>query len=561
MFSNTRLATAVALLAACTVALAAGQSQQPIREDPTQPTGSAPHTARIAGRVLDASSGQPVTRARVMLSGAEIPDGRTTLTDDAGGFDFTHLPAGRFTLTTSKAAYLTVAYGQRRPLQPGTPLQLREAEQLTRVDVALPRGSVISGTVRNENGDPMPGATLRVLLYQYVQGDRQLVPAGSAQSDDRGRYRVWGLNPGEYYLAAVAPLLRVATSASAGHAQESYAPTYYPGVASAREAQPVAVGLSVELLDLDFNVLLVPVSRIVGRVIDPQGAVSRAASVSLSLADNAGPGESRSLGARIGPDGTFTIDDIPPGRYALSARAENNGATAYATQPFETNGGDAADLTLFLASGATLSGTTVFESTGAAAVPEPGEVSIAATPTARAAFGPRGATATLEADGSFTLAGVPPGVHWIRARAPQGWVLKSVIVDGRETIDTPLEVRGNGRTAGIRMSFTDRVSEIAGTLTDERRAPVTDYTVLVFSTDEEQWRPQSRHVMTARPDQNGRFQIRGLPPGGYFLTTIDPEQPGEWYDPRFLAAQRTNALRLTLGDGERRAQDLVVAAP
>ena len=103
--------------------------------------------------------------------------------------------------------------------------------------------------------------------------------------------------------------------------------------------------------------------------------------------------------------------------------------------------------------------------------------------------------------------------------------------------------------------FSDRLTELNGTLTDTQGRPLTEYTVLAFSTDTTLWRPQARQIMTARPDQNGRFQIRGLPPGDYFLAAIDPLQQGEWYAPAFLEQQTADAARLTLSDGATRTQD------
>ena len=44
----------------------------------------------------------------------------------------------------------------------------------------------------------MPGVTVRVMRYQYQQGERRLTPAGNGPTDDKGMYRVWGLMPGEY---------------------------------------------------------------------------------------------------------------------------------------------------------------------------------------------------------------------------------------------------------------------------------------------------------------------------------------------------------------------------
>src|SRR3954469_22208332 len=180
-------------------------SQQPARDTPAQAKGAPPPPAgRISGRVLAADNGRPVKRARVFVSAAELPGGRGMLTDDTGTFDLTELPAGRYTLTVSKSGFVALSYGQRRPLQAGTPLQLADGQQLKGIEFQLPRGSVISGHVLDEDGDAMPGVMVRVMRYQYQQGERRLTPAGNGQTDDKGQYRIWGLMPGDYYINAIA---------------------------------------------------------------------------------------------------------------------------------------------------------------------------------------------------------------------------------------------------------------------------------------------------------------------------------------------------------------------
>ena len=62
--------------------------------------------------------------------------------------------------------------------------------------------------------------------------------------------------------------------------------------------------------------------------------------------------------------------------------------------------------------------------------------------------------------------------------------------------------------------------------------------------------------MTTRPDQNGTFQIRGLPSGEYFLAAVDTAEQGEWFEPAFLDGHRAGAARLTLGEGDIKTQDL-----
>src|SRR3954452_3738822 len=154
-------------------------SQQPARDTPAQPQDAPPTpSGRMTRRVIASDNGRPVKRARVFVTAAELPDGgRGVLTDDQGVFDLAELPAGRYTLTVSKSGFVSLSYGQRRPLQAGTPLQLNDGQQLNGLEVRLPRGSVIAGRVFDESGDSMAGATVRVMMYQYAQGTRQLVAA------------------------------------------------------------------------------------------------------------------------------------------------------------------------------------------------------------------------------------------------------------------------------------------------------------------------------------------------------------------------------------------------
>jgi hypothetical protein len=143
----------------------------PARDTPAQKEAPPP-MGRITGRVLAADNGRPIKRARAYVSAPELPEGRGTLTDDSGVFELTELPAGRYTLTASKTGFIALSYGQRRPFQAGTPLQLRDGQQMGGIEFRLPRGSVVAGHVLDETGDPMPGVVVRVMRYQYAQGER-----------------------------------------------------------------------------------------------------------------------------------------------------------------------------------------------------------------------------------------------------------------------------------------------------------------------------------------------------------------------------------------------------
>jgi len=589
-------AIGAALLAACAMVAPGVAQQQPARDTPAQSAAAAAPAGRLSGRVLTADTGRPIKRARVFISAAELPGGRGALTDDDGVFDFPDLPAGRYTINASKSGYIQLSYGQRRPLQAGTPLQLLDGQQLKGVDFALPRGGVISGRVSDETGDVMPGVLVSVMRYQYLQGDRRLVPAGQAQTDDRGIYRVWALNPGEYYVSAVARNdglgrrgggAQFAGPAAAGagrggpggrggrggfaqfgggdgadgQEQLMYAPTYYPGVGSAAEAQAITLGVSQEVDDIDFGLQLVRTARVSGHVENPDGSWVAQGNVNLMPQGSA---RARTLGSnyggRIGFDGQFSISNVPPGLYTLRARNNDRDAPLSASQPLSVSDGEINNVVVVLQTGGSLSGSVVFQPGAASPPGDLTQIRLTAPSTEPDEnIGPQ-PSPRVEKDGTFTLDGVSVGPHLVRPNGGglRGWTLKSVAVNGRDVTDTPIEIKSGQKIRDVVVTFTDRINEIDGSVTDAQGNAVTEYTVLAFSTDSALWRAQSRQIATARPDQTGMFKIRNLPAGEYYVVTVDPSEPGEWFEPSYLDQHRAGAVRITLGEGDVKTQDFRV---
>jgi hypothetical protein len=324
------------------------------------------------------------------------------------------------------------------------------------------------------------------------------------------------------------------------------------------EARPVTLGLSQELLDVNFNMLLVRAARVTGRVLNPDGTPSTSGNVNLAPEALAAGGQiGANFGARIQWDGQFTVANVAPGRYVLRARGDDTEVPQYASIPVTVNGQDVDDMTVMLAAGATISGTVTF--LGGSPIPDPSQLRISAPSTDQGAFGPQG-NARVDKDGKFTLTGVPAGSHLLRPNGQlRGWTLKSVTAGARDITDTPFAVRSGESLANVQIVFTDRLTEVNGTITNEQGTPIPDYTVLAFSTDSSVWRPLSRQIMTARPDQTGKYRIRGLPPGDYFVVTVDPSEQGEWFEAAYLDEHRAGAARITLGEGDVKTQDFRVS--
>lgn len=159
-------------------------------------------TGMILGQVITGDAGTPVRRARVNLSGAELRGQRSTVTDDEGRFVFTQLPAGRYTMTASKAGFVSIAYGAKAAGRAGTPIQLEDGQKIDSKPIAIPKGGVVTGIVLDEYGEPSPGTQVRALRMVMRTGEKRLESAGTSSTDDRGMYRIYGLQPGQYVVTA-----------------------------------------------------------------------------------------------------------------------------------------------------------------------------------------------------------------------------------------------------------------------------------------------------------------------------------------------------------------------
>ena len=169
----------------------------------------------ISGVVLSAATGRPLRNARVQLSGTAGPLQESTpgangslnlsrmaITDASGRFVFARLAAGRYNLNVARDSYLPFNYGQTRQGRPGTPIVAGDAQQLE-LAIRLDRGGVVTGTIFDEDGEPLRAVNVQAFRIVSPSGMKRLQQAGSARSDDRGGYRLFNLEPGDYLIGAM----------------------------------------------------------------------------------------------------------------------------------------------------------------------------------------------------------------------------------------------------------------------------------------------------------------------------------------------------------------------
>jgi protocatechuate 3,4-dioxygenase beta subunit len=557
-------------------------------------------TGQIRGRVVSADTGAPVRRAQVRISGSEIAS-KSALSDVEGRYEFRDLPAGRFNLTAQKPGYMTVQYGQTRPFESGKAIDLADRQTMDKAEIAMPRGSVISGRIVDEFGDPIADAVVSAMRSVWSNGKRRLQQTGrTAQTNDLGQYRLFGLAPGEYYvsatlrggdmamvemaMAATATVAGAATGPTGSSPNSGYAPTYFPGTTSGGDAQRVTLNVGQEAQGTDFALLPVRLAKITGTVINSdgkpaEGSVVNAIPKSAGTDVVFGPGST----GRTDKTGSFTISNVAPGDYTLQTRAvqimtSGDGATMTFTMtrivgPDGPSGGEPESGSLPVSvSGEDISNVVIITTKGASATGHlayDGDMKPAGGSTVRIMAMPvdpgdglvlaGGGAGTVKADGSFELKGLT-GTRIFRAlNLPPGWSIKSVKLNGQDVTDAGAEFKGSEAVTGLEILVTPKTTQVDGTVRDASGNTVKDYTVVLFSDDPQKWTvPTARYVSGVRPDTEGRFQVKGLPPGGYYAVAVDYIAQGEWGDPDLLDKLKDKATRVNLDEGESKTLELKI---
>jgi hypothetical protein len=527
-------------------------------------------TATIRGLVVQLDTGQPVRRvqisARASDAGSQLV---TAMTDAAGRFELTRLSAGRYQLSAAKAGYVTLQHGQRRPLEPGRPLVIAEGQKIDNVNFSLPRGSVIVGQVVDEFGDPVTGANVQVQRYRYVNGQRQLTSAGAdPATDDRGQFRIFGLLPGEYYVNAAPPggLQAAFASLAAGGpigdlspvtsaSGSGYIRTYYPDSPSPATAQAVSVGVGEESPLLVVQLVASRMATVSGVVIggDQENALSRMVVIRPR-------GSEPTSGFTTGnmaqaQNGTFTLSGVAPGDYTIDAVMMNIKTNPPQIQHGSTDvvvgGADIKDVIVRVGPGATARGRIRAEDSDLGNLrPNQVQLGVSTPAPSLTPVQPR-----VNDDWTFEINGLT-GVHTLRAEAPAPWTMKRIMRGTTDITDAPVEFSDD--VDDLTVILTQRATEVTGVVRNSRGTTTTDYVALWFADDRARWAPQTRFIKMARPDQDGRYRIRGLPPGRYLAVALEYLEPGEEFDPERLDEFRRGAIAVDLRDAESRAVDLRV---
>jgi protocatechuate 3,4-dioxygenase beta subunit len=606
--------------AVITGTVTAADSGRPLRGVRINLNGMAgpPAPLRMGGPAVGVSP--PIVTGRIGAQGqvtsAQISASRTAITDAQGEFVLSHLPAGQYSVSASRNTFLTTNYGQKKPQGPGTTVALADGQKLA-LNMQLLRGGVISGTVFGEDGEPLAQTQVQVWRYAMNNGVKRLQRSNGASTDDRGTYRISNLQPGEYIVSAtvtnsdammsermLADMVLIEQAIAAGAVQAGaapgmpatvaipvpaqsqnrtldssppgFVPVFHPSTIDPRGATMLRVVGGDEHRFIDVQLRLAQASNVIGSIANPPG---QDLGVQLVLM-NDDPMVDTTTTSRTDANGQFIFRNVAPGKYTIQADVISapqpvvvNGVSSQRIGPMPllgdeqkmwgresvvVDGQGVVPVSVTLRQGRTISGTVVFD------MERPPDLTrtrltvslAAAQDTPQMRFSPL-PQAQVGPDGRFTLTAVSPGRYQIR---PSGAWPKSSMVEGKDTLDFPFDFSAESDVANVVLTVTDKVTEIAGTLTDTTGQLGVDQTVIIAAVDEKYWTPGSRRIAFTRTRADGQYRFGSLPPGDYVLAVVtDLEYPMQ-YDPDFLKAlSAAGSTRLTISEGEKVIKDLRVS--
>jgi hypothetical protein len=512
--------------------------------------------AMIRGQIVATDSGRPLRRALITASPEVGGQSRTANTNTDGRYEIKDLPEGRYKVSVVRSGYLPLQYGQHRPLEQAKLLEVVGRGVIDHVDFALPRMGVIAGRITDERGDPIAGVLMLAMRSMYVDGRRQLVSASgfNIRTDDAGQYRLPELVPGTYFVMATTRETWTVHSNGRDDVM-GFQPTFFPGSNDVAEARQVSVGFAQQARDVNFSLLPARTAKVSGTAVDSHGRPLAGRSVGLTqtFRGAAGGGGNFSFGnGAVASDGTFTIKNVPPGEYKLQARAPSSSPGTddeAAALTIRVNGLDIDHIMLTTSIGSSITGRINTESGAAPSISTDRARIIATVPdVANPRGGPPGGKTRINNDWTFAVTDLF-GPARLRLNLPEEWAVKALLREGRDVTDMPFATKAGEELSGVEIILTNRVTSVGGQVIDNKGAVVTDGTVIVFAADSQKWQENSRFVRAARPDEQGTWQISGLPPGEYLATAIDYVPEGMWNDPEYLDALRGGAQKVALSEG------------
>ena len=512
--------------------------------------------SKIRGKVIT-EGGRPVPDATIMIFPVNIGNPRTIVaslfrpvsSDADGNFELSSLQPGAYSLSASSPGYVLSETDSKSFYRPGDVATLK-----------LIKGGVITGKVTNSSGEPVVGALIRAVKTRESDESPSRIRGGAGaqisdslasilgpyKTDDRGIYRIYGLAPG-YYQVAAGGRGGAGFSLVEASPYDNDAPTYYPS-STIETAAEVSIAAGAEATNIDIRYRENRGHSIGGAISMSGGRAPQFTSVFLARAS--GVVEETSI-VMSGKD-HFGFDSVLDGEYLITAIASSGNAemaggadnvNASVSEPRKVNvrGADVTGINLVVEPLAAISGRTVLERLdmnqrssckGIRAIPLEGTVLSARDErkdvSIDAMLGTLGSfkETTPNDKGEFFVSSLRPGLHRLELQLPaEHLYAKTILLPQTNSNAKPIDIAKSGvrlksgdKVKGVVVTIAEGAASLSGKLTVEpdNKPPTTKMRVHLIPVEPEASDDVLRYF-EGPVSEDGSFSLKYLAPGKYWL--------------------------------------------
>ena len=521
-----------------------------------------PTPAPLAGRVVG-DGGEPLAGVPVYAgsrgpsSGVPRPS-NTVTSDDAGNFLFPSLEPGLYLVSAGVPGYIAEVDQQtgrvNNTYRPGD-----------NVVVRMVKGGVITGSVIDQQGEPLVALSVRALRVRDLEGRTPPSFPFSTEdrTDDRGVYRIYGLQPGVYIVFAGGGSTSPFGPSTAYGGDVS---TFYPS-GTRDTAAEVTVRGGQETAGIDIRYREEQGHRVTGTVEFPASMPpDSGVGITLAYAGTAMPAGNAGV-ASSSTDRAFSIEGIADGDYELQAQGGGRDGLSITSAPqrVSVRGGDVTGVRVTLVPLASASGTLRIEPAAEAlrstepckeirSARLPQETLIMATPERPRGSAPRPFSRAdapreiaPEETGDFTLRALEPSRYRLSFRVfDESLYVRSVQPPGTAPNAPPsasvardmFEVKTGQQLKGIDVRLAEGAATFGGRVAvAEGAAPQMPAPTRAYLVPQERERAEDplRYYEATVASADGAFSFKNVAPGRYLLLaraeadTLDtPRRPPAW---------------------------------
>jgi uncharacterized protein (DUF2141 family) len=495
----------------------------------------------LSGNVINAATGEPVSRALVQM---QTPVGKAQFAGTDGTFVFKNLARGRYNLTASKPGFFNEQQLGRWNAWMNS---FRDVPSEKEVVLKLTPEGIIYGEVKNENGEPIEGVTVRAQRWQTENGRKSLQNARDAATDDEGNFRLAELKPGSYHLSFV-PVGRGGWVTydklnRKKQTDEGYGAQFYPGVADVESSTAIELrgGATVHITQALSRQRLFEVAGAV-RGVNPTGGFG------LMLVNTSGDMVQRTV--RIDPKtGQFQIPGVPAGTYMLvaSAQAPNENGTQEpqaqltATQLIHLKS-DLGGVVLMLGRGISV-GVQVnggIPSVGTANVPQV-MVQLISREFLQNSRGTMVPPQNGEPRPAARIEDIPPGTYTVEASPNQPGYIASLRCGSLDLLREDLTIAPSAVLPPIEVTLGNDGAQLSVKVVENGRPAAA--AVVIYSEE------YPRRSVLTQTNETGAFSLGNLAPGQYQVIAVKDALDLEFRNPAAMEKYLEHASAVTLQSG------------